>query len=88
MKKVVLSAVSAFLYTFFGSLAVGVYLLKKHGETLDPMTLIGCFSLGIVSSIKDIRSSLRMSPLSNGNAEALDRLMKLIKNETKDENHE
>ena len=68
----------AFLYVACGSFAISVSILKKVGERPDGWTIAACVSLGVVAVIKDVRSSLRFPPLTNGNADALNRLMKLI----------
>lgn len=86
MKRIIFSALTAFLYMFFGSLALAIYVLRKVGEKPDGWIFLACFSLAIVATIKDVRSSLRFPPMTNGNADALNRLMKLI-NQT-NENHD
>ena len=77
----------AFLYVACGSFAISVYILRKVGEKPDGWTIAACVSLGIVAVIKDVRSSLRFPPLTNGNADALNRLMKLI-DQTKGQDHD
>jgi hypothetical protein len=89
MKRIIFSAFTAFIYMSCGSLAVAIYVLRKVGETPDGWIILACVSLGVVATIKDIRSSLRFPPLTNGNSDALGRIMQLIaEQKTKDEDYD
>lgn len=84
MTKTIVSAVTIFIYVTGGALLGTIYLLKKYGDKPDPMTIVACILLGLIAMVKDIRSSQRLPPLANGNADAFNQIVKLIEKQNED----
>lgn len=72
--SVVVSAITAFCIV--GGGALGAVLVALEGNPLKEKAIIICVITGLVAAMKDIRATLSLPPLSNGNYDAIAQLVK------------
>lgn len=71
---IIISAITTFIIIGCGSL--GAVLVALEGKPLSTTAVAVCIITGMVAAMKDIRSTMSLPPLSNGNYAAIAQFMR------------
>jgi hypothetical protein len=83
MLTVVISALTMFVYVGGGALVGAIFLLRKYGDKPDLWIVITCVLMGLMAAAKDVRATMRMSPIDNGSLDAINQIKQLIESQKK-----
>lgn len=72
--QILISSITTFFIV--GGGAMGAVLVALSGQRISPTAIAVCVLTGLVAAMKDIRSTMSLPPLSNGNYEAIGRFMR------------
>lgn len=83
MARIIVSAVTIFLYIGGGSFLGAIFLLRRYGDKPDLMTIVVCLVLGLLAAVRDVRANMNMPPIDNAALDTLNQLKQLMENNKK-----
>ena len=72
--QIIISAITTFFIVGGGSM--GAVLVALAGQPLNRSAIAVCILTGLVAAMKDVRSTMALPPLSNGNYEAIAQMVR------------